>query len=180
MSRWLKCCGISDQATDIYLTCYGSWEKYFCCQTLDMLLCSVSSNILKTGKGKADKVGTVPEQAVKEHLSYELQIQISCMFLVSSCQLLHCSGTSHHDTGSNDLQIGSNTHQKKKGISVKNNTICNENKWMEDNALISQLAQPSLELLLKKRCSLLWSHPTLKLVTIALLMFSFMVFSCWQ
>lgn len=71
------------------------------------------------------------------------------------------------------------TH-KKMGISVKNNTICNENKWMEDNTLVSQLAQPSLELLLKKRCSLLWSHPALKLVTIALLMFSFMVFSCWQ
>lgn len=95
-----------------------------------------------------DKVGTVPKQAVKEHLNYELQQHISCTSPVSSCQLLLCSDPSHHGTGSNDLQIGSNT--KKKGISVKNNIVCNQHKWMGDNALISQLAQPSLELLLKK------------------------------
>lgn len=151
------------------------------------LLCEFQHPENREGKTWVDKAGTVPKEAVKEHLSYELQQQISCTSPVSSCQLVPCSGSFHQGTGSNDLQIGSNT--KKMGTFIKNNIICNQNKWIEDNALISQLAQPSLELLLKKWCSLLWSHPTLvghnRLVYVFLYGFSVAVnkhvnFTCTQ
>lgn len=150
MSSWLKCCGILDQATDIYLVRYGSWEKYFCCQALDKLLCSLSFNILKIGKGKHEWIKQEQSQKRLSSSTWAMNCRkkISCTSPVSSYQLLPCSGTSHQGMGYNDLQTGSNT--KKMGTSVKNNLICNQSKWMEDNALISQLAQPSLELLLKK------------------------------
>lgn len=77
------------------------------------------------------------------------------------CPPLSCSLVQALPTRARGLMT--KTPKKKIRTSVKNNTICNQNKWMEDNALISQLAQPSLELMLKKWHSLVWSHPTLKL-----------------
>lgn len=181
MSSWLKCCGILDHTTDIYLACYGSWEKYFCCQTLDMLLCSVNSNILKIRKGKHEWIKWEQSQSRLSRSTWTLK----CSNKPATrplCPPVSCSRAQTPPTRAPGLmtyRLGQ-TQKKMFCYSVKNNTICNQNKWMGDNALISQLPQPSLELLLKKWHSLLWSHPKQQLVTTDLLMFSFMVFSCWQ
>lgn len=180
MSSWLKCCGILDQPTDIYLACYGSWEKYFCCQALDTLLCSVSFNILKIAKGKHEWIKREQSQKRLSRSTWAMNCSNNSAAR-PLCPPVSCSCAQALPTRarrSNDLQSGSNT--KKMGTFVKNNIICNQNKWMENDVLISQLAQPSLELLLKKWRSFLWSHPTLKVVTVDLFMFSFMAFSCCQ
>lgn len=167
MSSWLKCCGILDQATAIYLVLWELREILLLSSTGHVaLLCEFQHP--KRGKGKHEWIKQEQSQKRLERSTWAVncsntnQLHIPCVLLSAA-------------RGLRTYRLGQTP--KKWGTSVRNNTICNQNKWMEDNALISQLAQPGL---LKKWRSLLSPHPTLKLVPIDLFMLSFMVFSCWQ
>lgn len=66
MSGWLKCCGILDHATDTYLACYGSREKYFLLSNTGRVVSPCEFQRPENGEGKTrvDKVGTAPQNGL--------------------------------------------------------------------------------------------------------------------
>lgn len=179
MSGCLKCCGILDLATDIYLACYGSWEKYFSLSNTRHVVSPCEFQHPQNGEGKAwmYEVGTVPKagcQEAPELWTAEAKespgSNLHCISPVSSATL-YDPVLKHFPPGqgSNDLQLGQNT--KRMGSFTKNNTIFKQDIWMEDNCFgftaVSAQPKAAAEGGHQKWRSLLWPHPALQLVILA-------------